>query len=146
MCFTLHRGEVLGFFGLIGAGRTEIMEMLFGVRPHTGTIRIDGDAVRIGSPGDAIAHGMGFVTEDRKALGLFLDLSCGANINLGVIGRDAGRGGILNLAAGRRRAAAGGQPGQAGPHALVARRRAGPARDQPPEGVIPSKVETELLA
>ena len=90
--FTLHRGEVLGFFGLIGAGRTEIMEMLFGVRPHAGTIRIDGAAVRIGGPGDAIAHGMGFVTEDRKAQGLVLGMNVRENFSLTHLERYSPRG------------------------------------------------------
>jgi ribose transport system ATP-binding protein len=59
----------------------------------------------IRAPEDALAAGIAYLTEDRKGLGLFLDLSCGTNINLGVIQRDAMRGGVLNLAAGRRRAA-----------------------------------------
>ena len=80
--FTLHRGEVLGFFGLIGAGRTEIMEMVFGMRPSTGTIRIDGSPVTIREPADAIAHGIGFVTEDRKGQGLVLDMSVRENFSL----------------------------------------------------------------
>jgi ribose transport system ATP-binding protein len=87
--FTLHRGEVLGFFGLIGAGRTEIMEMVFGLRPHSGTIRVDGDAVHITSPGDAIALGIGFVTEDRKAQGLVLGMSVRENFSLTHLARYA---------------------------------------------------------
>jgi ribose transport system ATP-binding protein len=80
--FALHEGEVLGFFGLIGAGRTEIMEMIFGVRPYLGDIRIAGDIVRIRSPVDAIAHGIGFVTEDRKSQGLVLGMSVRENFSL----------------------------------------------------------------
>ena len=60
--FALRAGEVLGFFGLVGAGRTEIMEMIFGMRPHDGRIRVAGEDARIAKPGDAIARGIGFVT------------------------------------------------------------------------------------
>jgi ribose transport system ATP-binding protein len=80
--FDLRRGEILGFFGLIGAGRTEIMEMLFGVRPYTGEIRIDGVAVEIRSPREAMDHGIGFVTEDRKNQGLVLGMSVRQNFSL----------------------------------------------------------------
>lgn len=80
--FTLHRGEVLGFFGLIGAGRTEIMEMVFGMRSFTGKISIDGRPVAIREPADAIAHGIGFVTEDRKTQGLVLGMTVRENFSL----------------------------------------------------------------
>ncbi len=80
--FTLHAGEVLGFFGLIGAGRTEIMEMIFGMRPYLGEIRIEGRPVAIGSPSDAIDAGIGFVTEDRKTEGLVLGMSVRENFSL----------------------------------------------------------------
>ena len=80
--FALHKGEVLGFFGLIGAGRTEIMEMIFGVRPYLGQIRVGANVARIASPGDAIAHGIGFVTEDRKGQGLVLGMSVRENFSL----------------------------------------------------------------
>lgn len=80
--FDLHKGEVLGFFGLIGAGRTEIMEMIFGVRPYLGEIRVQGRPADIRCPGDAIALGIGFVTEDRKAQGLVLGMSVRENFTL----------------------------------------------------------------
>lgn len=80
--FDLHRGEILGFFGLVGAGRTEVMEMIFGSRSHVGTIAIDGTEVRIESPSDAIGHGIGFVTEDRKEQGLVLGMSVRENFSL----------------------------------------------------------------
>ncbi len=82
VAFDLHRGEVLGFFGLIGAGRTETMEMIFGLRAYHGEIRIDGQVVAIRSPGDAIRHGIGFVTEDRKGQGLVLGMSVRENFSL----------------------------------------------------------------
>ena len=80
--FELHRGEVLGFFGLIGAGRTEIMEMIFGLRPYLGRIEIGGAPATIRSPGDAVQQGIGFVTEDRKGQGLVLNMTVRENFSL----------------------------------------------------------------
>jgi ribose transport system ATP-binding protein len=80
--FTLHRGEILGVAGLVGSGRTEIMEMIFGIRPCTGSIAVDGKSVSIRNPHDAIEHGIGFVTEDRKAQGLVLGMNVRENFSL----------------------------------------------------------------
>jgi len=80
--FTLHRGEVLGIAGLVGSGRTEIMEMIFGMRPSTGSILMEGVPVAIRNPHDAIRAGIGFVTEDRKAQGLVLGMSVRENFSL----------------------------------------------------------------
>jgi ribose transport system ATP-binding protein len=80
--FTLHRGEILGVAGLVGSGRTEIMEMIFGMRPCTGSIAIEGKPVTIRTPHDAIEQGIGFVTEDRKAQGLVLGMSVRENFSL----------------------------------------------------------------
>ncbi len=80
--FKLHRGEILGIAGLVGSGRTEIVEMIFGMRPYTGQILIDGKAVAIRHPHEAIARGIGFVTEDRKAQGLVLGMSVRENFSL----------------------------------------------------------------
>ena len=80
--FDLHKGEVLGFFGLVGSGRTEIMEMIFGSRASVGTISIDGKTVTIREPSQAIEQGIGFVTEDRKELGLVLGMSVRENFSL----------------------------------------------------------------
>jgi len=102
----LHRGEVLGIAGLVGSGRTELARLIYGADPKSaGQTTLEGQALDIKAPEHALAAGIAYLTEDRKGLGLFLDLSCGTNINLGVIGRDAGRGGVLNLGAGKRRAA-----------------------------------------
>lgn len=69
--FTVRRGEILGIAGLMGAGRTEIVETIFGVeRPTAGEIRIGGKSVHIRSPRDAVRLGIGFVPEDRKLSGL----------------------------------------------------------------------------
>jgi ribose transport system ATP-binding protein len=80
--FTLHRGEILGVAGLVGSGRTEIMEMIFGMRPCTGSIAVEGKPVTIRNPHDAIEQGIGFVTEDRKAQGLVLGMSVRENFSL----------------------------------------------------------------
>ena len=77
----LHRGEILGLAGLVGAGRTALAETLFGSRPAVeGEIRLEGRAVRIGSPREAIRRGMGLVPEDRKLQGLFLNMAVRENI------------------------------------------------------------------
>jgi ribose transport system ATP-binding protein len=80
--FKVHSGEILGFFGLVGAGRTELMEMIFGVRPYDGTIEMGGEPVDIHSPKAAIEHGIGFVTEDRKSGGLVLGMNIRENFSL----------------------------------------------------------------
>ncbi len=80
--FELHKGEVLGFFGLVGSGRTEIMEMIFGARPYVGQIRVAGQDVSITTPSRAIDLGLGFVTEDRKEQGLVLGMSVRENFSL----------------------------------------------------------------
>jgi len=81
--FTLQRGEILGFAGLVGAGRTETARLLFGVdRRDAGAIRVDGEPVRINSPRDAVGAGLGFVPEDRGTQGLVLMLPVKENIVL----------------------------------------------------------------
>ena len=80
--FNLRRGEILGLFGLVGSGRTEVMEMIFGTRPHVGDIHLDGHKVHIANPSQAIDHGIGFVTEDRKELGLVLGMTVRENFSL----------------------------------------------------------------
>ena len=80
--FDLHKGEVLGFFGLVGSGRTEVMEMIFGSRPYDGEITIDGKPVHIHSPSAAMAQGIGFVTEDRQGQGLVLGMTVRENFSL----------------------------------------------------------------
>ncbi|NIF72181.1 sugar ABC transporter ATP-binding protein [Burkholderia sp. Ap-962] len=80
--FRVHRGEILGIAGLVGAGRTEIMEMIFGMRPASGKVRVAGRPVAIRGPHDAIAHGIGFATEDRKGQGLVAGMSIRENFSL----------------------------------------------------------------
>ncbi|MAM61474.1 sugar ABC transporter ATP-binding protein [Maritimibacter sp. UBA3975] len=81
--FTVRRGEVVGFYGLVGAGRTEIAETLFGLRePSSGTIHLGGEEVTINSPADAIKRGISLVPEDRKGQGLILGMNCRDNMTL----------------------------------------------------------------
>ncbi len=81
--FSVNEGEILGFSGLMGAGRTEIMRAIFGIDSHdSGEILIEGKVVSIKEPFDAIKHGIGFLTEDRKEEGLILDFSLKDNVLL----------------------------------------------------------------
>jgi len=85
--FTVRSGEVVGFYGLVGAGRTEIAETLFGLRdPSAGTIHLNGEEVRISSPTDAISRGISLVPEDRKSQGLVLGMNCRDNMTLPQVG------------------------------------------------------------
>jgi ribose transport system ATP-binding protein len=102
---TVHAGEVVGLAGLIGAGRTELAHLIIGASPKiSGHVEIEGRAVAIRTPGEALDAGIAYLTEDRKALGLFLDMSCLDNINLAVLGRDAKLGCILDRDKARDRA------------------------------------------
>jgi ABC-type sugar transport system ATPase subunit len=82
--FELRRGEVLGFAGLMGAGRTELMECLFGAAtdPMTGSIQLEGQEVRFKHPSEAKAAGVAMVTEDRKRFGLFAQMVVRENITV----------------------------------------------------------------
>src|SRR5580704_696638 len=105
--FDVRRGEVLGIAGLVGAGRTELARIIYGAdRRVSGTVEVNSQKMEIRSPSDAIQAGILYLTEDRKRLGLFLEMSVSENINLGVVGKDASLGGFLNLGRARQRAAA----------------------------------------
>ncbi|MDR1100226.1 MAG: sugar ABC transporter ATP-binding protein, partial [Treponema sp.] len=81
--FDLHRGEILGFAGLVGAGRSEVMRSIFGLDRFTGgKIMINGEAVKIRNTTDAIKHGIAMISEDRKMYGLVLDRDAHENISL----------------------------------------------------------------
>ena len=80
--FELKRGEILGFAGLMGAGRTEVMRTLFGVDKGTKEVEVGGRSVKIDRPTDAIKHGLGFITENRKSEGLILDFSLVDNMTM----------------------------------------------------------------
>ena len=96
--FHVRRGEILGFAGLVGAGRTEVMETLFGIRPKSsGTVSIDGQPVRIASPADAIRNRMALLTEDRRLSGIFPMLDIKDNMVMAVLDRYRRRlGAFLN--------------------------------------------------
>jgi rhamnose transport system ATP-binding protein len=95
--FELRRGEVLGFAGLVGAGRTDIALALFGVGPpDSGTIELDGDRIDIGSPQEALAHGIAYLSEDRRRLGLSVDQSLVANVTLATLDRYTSSLGLID--------------------------------------------------
>jgi ABC-type sugar transport system, ATPase component len=84
--FELRKGEILGFAGLVGAGRSELMKCIFGLDAFDeGEIRIDGKPLIIRNPNDAIKHGIAYVTENRKEEGLFLIRSVQYNITIKVL-------------------------------------------------------------
>lgn len=88
--FTLHAGEIIGFAGLMGAGRTEVLETIFGVHPARtvdGRIFVSGKPVTIRSPREGIARGLAFITEDRKGQSLVTALSVRFNITLAALRR-----------------------------------------------------------
>jgi D-xylose transport system ATP-binding protein len=91
--FSVRRGEVLGIAGLMGAGRSDLLMAIFGahVGSSTGVVKIAGKRVHISDPADAIKHGIGFVTEDRKRFGLVLDQTILSNMTLAGLRRISGR-------------------------------------------------------
>jgi len=96
--FTLRKGEILGFYGLVGAGRSEFMQSLFGItRPSAGTVEIEGASVQIKSAADAVDNGIVYVPEDRGKQGAILDLPIFQNVTLPSLGRISGKG-FLKLA------------------------------------------------
>jgi ribose transport system ATP-binding protein len=92
--FSLRRGEILGIAGLMGAGRTELLECLFGSSPEppVGRIRLEGCEVHFSHPAEARRAGIALVTEDRKRLGLFPQMTVGANITVCTLGEAATAG------------------------------------------------------
>ena len=95
--FSLRRGEILGVAGLVGAGRSEVMESLFGMESiDSGEVLIDGVPVTIDSPSAAIEKGMAFLTEDRKKSGLFLVLSVMENMSIVNMPAYSGKSGFVS--------------------------------------------------
>lgn len=90
--FTVRRGEILGFAGLVGSGRTELARVLFGLSPAGAGILVHGKPVQIESPSTAIAHGIAYLPEDRRQHGLVLDMSIAANISMADLGLVSDRG------------------------------------------------------
>jgi len=90
--FSLHAGEVLGMAGLVGSGRSEVAQGIFGMDPAmTGRVFVDGTPVAIRHPQQAFARGIGLVTEDRKRLGTVPEMSCGENLTLSALDCPGGR-------------------------------------------------------
>jgi inositol transport system ATP-binding protein len=97
--FDVRSGEILGIAGLMGSGRTNVAETLFGLTPATsGEIRIDGATVDIDSPSTAMGYGMAFLTEDRKDTGLFLALDVLHNMAMAALNRRFVSGGFVRQA------------------------------------------------
>lgn len=95
--FKLHRGEVLGFSGLVGAGRTETVRAIIGADPLlSGEIFLDGKKIVNRSPKDAIENGIVLVPEDRKTQGILANLNVGENINIALLDENSNKFGILN--------------------------------------------------
>lgn len=94
--FQLKKGEILGFTGLVGAGRTEVLRGIFGAdKVQSGSIKIMGEPAKIKGPNDAVKYGLGFATEDRKAQGLFLNQDIKNNITMPALDR-VSKGGFVN--------------------------------------------------
>jgi ribose transport system ATP-binding protein len=94
--FTLHAGEILGFAGLVGAGRTAMAMTLFGaLRASGGEVHVEGERTDISSPGDAVRRRIGFVPEDKKLQGLFLSMAVRENVSMAIL-RDLAHFGFLN--------------------------------------------------
>lgn len=95
--FDLHRGEILGFAGLIGAGRTETARAIFGADPiDSGYIEVHGRPVHISSPEDAVRYGIGYLSEDRKRFGLAIRMSVSENTAMATYDRFS-RGGFVQF-------------------------------------------------
>jgi ABC-type sugar transport system ATPase subunit len=96
--FTAYSGEILGLYGLIGAGRTEVMETIFGARSAaSGNIFVEGREVSFASPKDAISHSIGLVTEDRRRTGLMLNAIVKDNMVLPSLTQHKKPGGFLDI-------------------------------------------------
>jgi len=104
--FTLHAGEILGMAGLVGAGRTEVAQTLFGYRlKDRGRILLDGEEVSIDSPTAAVRNGLAYLPEDRKLAGMFLKMAVLDNVIVANL-RGCSRGGLISARLARSTAAA----------------------------------------
>jgi methyl-galactoside transport system ATP-binding protein/inositol transport system ATP-binding protein len=97
--FTVRKGEILGIAGLVGAGRSEVVETIFGMRPRlSGEIFIDGKKTEIKTPTDAIKNGMAWLTEDRRLSGIFPMLTVQLNIAIAIIPKFLNKIGLIREA------------------------------------------------
>ena len=102
--FTLHKGEILGFAGLVGAGRSEVMRALTAVEKRlSGDVYLKGKKVHLSNPTDALKHGIGFLTEDRRTDGCALKLDIKTNVNMSSYDMIS-KAGCLNLRKEKKRA------------------------------------------
>ena len=102
--FELRRGEILGFSGLMGAGRTEVARAIIGADPsESGTVHIDGKLVSIKQPSDAVRYGVGYLSEDRKELGLLLEQDVNTNVLLASLRDYTDRLGFVHTAKGKQK-------------------------------------------
>jgi methyl-galactoside transport system ATP-binding protein/inositol transport system ATP-binding protein len=97
--FTVRRGEIFGIAGLVGAGRSEVIETIFGIRPRVGgEVLIDGKPVAIKTPRDAIRYGIAFLTEDRRSSGIFPMLPIRLNMAIATFPKFLNKVGLINHA------------------------------------------------
>lgn len=95
--FTLRKGEVLGFSGLVGAGRTEIMRAVIGAdKKRSGHVYLEGKEIENRSPKDAVSNGIVLVPEDRKLQGIMSNLSVSGNINISILDKNSNRFGVID--------------------------------------------------
>lgn len=99
--FDLYEGEIIGFYGLIGAGKTEIAKAIFGARKVKGTIRMNGREITIRSPKDAVKNGISLVPEERRTEGLFSILTIRENISVMDLDKISSKG-ILSIGSERK--------------------------------------------
>jgi ribose transport system ATP-binding protein len=100
LSFELRRGEILGFAGLMGAGRTETARAVFGADPaDAGAIVLGGREITVRSPAEAIGHGIAYLSEDRKGEGLAVRMSVAANLTLANMAAVTGRAGFIDFQA-----------------------------------------------
>jgi rhamnose transport system ATP-binding protein len=98
----VRAGEILGLAGLVGAGRTELARILFGLTPaDSGQILLRGQSITVNNPADAVAKGIAYVPEDRRRHGVILDMPVAANTTLAIL-REISRGGLIDFKAERR--------------------------------------------
>lgn len=95
--FTLRKGEVLGFSGLVGAGRTEIMRAVIGAdKKRSGHVYLEGKEIENRSPKDAVSNGIVLVPEDRKLQGIMSNLSVSGNINISILDKNSNKFGVID--------------------------------------------------
>lgn len=93
--FSLHEGEIVSLFGIVGAGAQSVAESLFGMKKHTGKILLEGKEVRIQSPREAMRYGLGYIPGDRRRYGIIKERSVRENITLPILRKLSGKTGVI---------------------------------------------------